>query len=531
MKKLIPLVITLLCVSVSVLAGEVITNDTGEDVTGLRVVFSTPVLITTFGDILTNVDKEGLSYEFVFSSGTVPPWGSHWLNWSPATARVVEYEWLTSSAAVLQGLPAEQHLSRPVLTGNLLNPNYFSHPAYVMQGVSDRAAVFAMLLDGIEELKFYPIVDGVDLENVVWSVEVSHPESIGACIEGNTLCIWGSNASCAGYGEVALEAVLGDAVSSVAIPVTVFREDKTLTNSDGKKDYFVPWSPELDANRILSVEKHIRTYNKDEGDLDRSIQWSRWKKMEYRKDVDFITLWFNSSIPWARGWIESSQFALVDVLFDELRRLGVDGIRLRDIYYFMGLNGTELVPIYNRAWFGVTRRQHETDYVVNEAHRCGMSVVLGNAYFPHVASRGYELFSANPTPREEFFTNVLEQEQISLRNWMELGVDIVDLGTQLETINNENSVTWEKARHIDTMLAQMADAVRKIYPGPLYHAALPFGAFYPGKTQLEAEFWEHYDILGSGMMALRVTSYSDPTLAQLIEGWGMLIEDYHQPFQ
>ena len=98
MKKVGLLLVGLLCISVSVLAGEVITNDTGEEATGLRVVLSAPVLITGYGDILTNVDEEELSYEFVFSGGTIPPWGSHWLNWSPATARVVEYEWLTESA-------------------------------------------------------------------------------------------------------------------------------------------------------------------------------------------------------------------------------------------------------------------------------------------------------------------------------------------------------------------------------------------------------------------------------------------------
>lgn len=94
MKKVALLVVGLLCVSVAALAGEVITNDTGEDATLLRVVFSTPVLITAFGDVLINVDQEGLSYEFVFSGGTVPPWGSHWMNWSPATAQITKYEWL-----------------------------------------------------------------------------------------------------------------------------------------------------------------------------------------------------------------------------------------------------------------------------------------------------------------------------------------------------------------------------------------------------------------------------------------------------
>jgi hypothetical protein len=99
MKKICLLLIGLVCLSVAVYAGEVITNDTGEDATGLRVSFSTPVLITAFGDILTSVDPQMLSFEFVFSGGTVKPWDSQWFNYAPATASVMEYEWLTGSVA------------------------------------------------------------------------------------------------------------------------------------------------------------------------------------------------------------------------------------------------------------------------------------------------------------------------------------------------------------------------------------------------------------------------------------------------
>lgn len=98
MKRASLLFIGLICFSVVVFAGEVITNDTGEEATGLRVAFSSPVLITAFGDILTSVDPQMLSFEFVFSGGTVEPWGSHWLNWAPTTVSVVEYEWFTDPA-------------------------------------------------------------------------------------------------------------------------------------------------------------------------------------------------------------------------------------------------------------------------------------------------------------------------------------------------------------------------------------------------------------------------------------------------
>jgi len=95
MKTLGLLLAGFLLVSLLVGAGEVITNDTGEDARGLSVTFSSPVLITGFGDSLPNVDPLMMSYEFIFSGGVVEPWGSQWMNWAPATATLLNYEWLT----------------------------------------------------------------------------------------------------------------------------------------------------------------------------------------------------------------------------------------------------------------------------------------------------------------------------------------------------------------------------------------------------------------------------------------------------
>lgn len=50
MKKASLLLVGLLVVSITAHAGNVMTNDTGEDATGLRVTFSSPVIITGFGD-------------------------------------------------------------------------------------------------------------------------------------------------------------------------------------------------------------------------------------------------------------------------------------------------------------------------------------------------------------------------------------------------------------------------------------------------------------------------------------------------
>ena len=100
-----------------------------------------------------------------------------------------------------------------------------------------------------------------------------------------------------------------------------------------------------------------------------------------------------------------AQLALVDVYLEELQWLGVDGVRLRDIYYFEGLTGIDLFPIYDRAWFGVTRRPHETAYVVNEAHRRGMSVIIGNAYFglPQTRNLRTRTLITTKRPANEFY--------------------------------------------------------------------------------------------------------------------------------
>jgi len=99
MKRIGLTLVGVVCVSLTVLAGTVITNDTGEAATGLRVTFSSPVLITSFGDALTSIYPQMLSHEFVFSGGTVKPWDCQWFNYAPATASVVQTEWLTGAVA------------------------------------------------------------------------------------------------------------------------------------------------------------------------------------------------------------------------------------------------------------------------------------------------------------------------------------------------------------------------------------------------------------------------------------------------
>jgi hypothetical protein len=97
MKKTALLVIGLVLLSIPSLAGEYLVNDTGEMVYRLRVVFSEPVELTGFGNILVTVQPLGESAEFAFSGCELEAWDGHWLNWEPVTATLDSHEWLTNA--------------------------------------------------------------------------------------------------------------------------------------------------------------------------------------------------------------------------------------------------------------------------------------------------------------------------------------------------------------------------------------------------------------------------------------------------
>ena len=169
-------------------------------------------------------------------------------------------------------------LSLPTLAVLSFNPDYFAHPACVMQGVTDRELIYAMPLEGVPELGTCPLAGDVSTSDVTWSATSSDPSLIGTAIESSVLYIWGADSASTGTGSVILTAGSGSGTAAIEIPVVVFQQDKTLVNSEGIKDYLVPWSPQLDINRILSVEEHMEEYGKDDGFLDRSYRWSRCER-------------------------------------------------------------------------------------------------------------------------------------------------------------------------------------------------------------------------------------------------------------
>jgi len=82
-----------LCISLSSLAGEFLINQ--RIAYGVRVTFSEPVTITQFGDVFPSVTPEGEATEFLFYGAKLPAWIGHGLLWTPSSARILDYDWLS----------------------------------------------------------------------------------------------------------------------------------------------------------------------------------------------------------------------------------------------------------------------------------------------------------------------------------------------------------------------------------------------------------------------------------------------------
>jgi len=516
----------------TVLAGAMYRNDSGAVARAVRIEFSEPAEITSMWPSFPQRDPQGPATVIVLSGGEVPAGGWFSFTWRPDAARVVKIEWFASPpSSARPNLGFSDPKAKPEVHGELLNPAFFAHPAYVMQGLSERDRIFALPLRGVPELAFYPVLGDLPASSLTWTFVLSYPEGIGAAIEDGTLYIWGSSAEWQGYGEVELHVSAPDGRSGyVAIPVTVFCTDRTLVNPLGKKDYFVPWGMILDINRVLSVEDHMRQYNKpDLGLLDRTLRFSRWRPMEYRKDVDLETFWDNE-LSSGGEWSQHSQFALVDVLFMDLLHLGFNGVRFSNQYFIANRTSPVILPIYHLSHLpGVTKQPDEEAYLVCEAHRLGLSVLAGNYVAVGNSQEWGEIFESCPTPRDVFYDNYMAINRSSLVRWTALGVDAVDTCVQLSTICYSRYSEAE-ARQISGAISRIAADARQHYPGPLYHDTGIGLDFFPGTPALQAPFWTEFDILGISAWGVDLTGSPTDELDLLVSGWRRVIRSIIEPF-
>lgn len=723
-------VVGLLCISLSSLAGEVITNDTGEDAIGLQVVFSESVTITAFGDTLMQVDQTGAASEFVFSGGTVSPWGSHWMSWTPSSAKLISHEWLRSSRPAIKKsslslptttltqfpssatpqvtdtgtkfqpidgfnegstepverwyffssngggtltpppgatdrvvtyaysddnrsgcavqyqqpidlssykglrivasadhpvdmevvvgicddtipkerdeacgesaalfsrtlsltqerqeflLPFDQFKIHPHIlenhpTANLtpnfggvfditlhpfgssgvveikevsavsqaaphqvaevkINGYYFQHPAYVMQGVGDLDGIYALPLKGVSELDTGYAAEDPDGGELSWSVTTSDP-GIGAGFQDETLYIWGADANWSGYGEATLTVTDAEGMSdSITIPVTVFRDDKTLINAEGKKDYFVPWAPELDVNRITSVDRFLVEQGESESQLDRAVNFSRSALVKYMKSVTFNENWTDDS-EFGDRWSWEAMQTLIDYTLAELAAAGVNWIFWRDPMFMRLRTSNDLIRIYgfdeiSRGYGGWRRStpKHALDYIINRAHSMGISVALGNFLQDVNFGRGDIL----PRDWDAWWSNY-ESLGVEEAMWAaERGVDLYVVGESMV-------MPWTlPGPELAERFRVVIEAVRQQFRGPVAYldrlvSDVNNASFADWETQY-GNLWEYVDFLSDSPWRAGMFPESDPPLdlivSQIRKYMDMLvvplIEEYAKP--
>ncbi len=130
-----------------VFAGAIYVNDTGQVAYGFRIVFSSPVVITSHAPSLPIKEPEGASSAFVFSGGEIPPRGSFWLSWRPGNVDVTGYEWLTASKeeTVIQPSPLEAsdgHILEETITAALRAEDGEELELRIVRKLSDRMIPF-----------------------------------------------------------------------------------------------------------------------------------------------------------------------------------------------------------------------------------------------------------------------------------------------------------------------------------------------------------------------------------------------------
>ncbi|MBS3788955.1 hypothetical protein KGY79_12275 [Candidatus Bipolaricaulota bacterium] len=501
----------------SAFAGVYLVNDTGETIYGLRVKFSEPVSITEFGDVLATVEPTGKSAEFLFYGKALKLWESHWFNWKPFSAKVLRTKWLLEAPTSLDSKATTQ----VEITGKLLNDKYFAHPAYIMQGVSERDKIFAMPLGGIAQIDFYPVRKEAWLNQVNWSVKVDSPKMVEATIENDVLYIRSRADSNTGAASVKLAATLPAGETSQAIiPVIVFRKDKTLTWFSGEKDFFVPWDSQLDINRCKSVQSHADRYGFDDlSRLDYTIRFSNWRPMPQLRDIEKSIFWDNELV--TNGfWPKAAQLRLTTAFLEEFATLGVNAIRIENPMYIEGRTGTEIYPVYDRKLAGPTMRPDELAYFVNEAHRFGMMVVVSTQLWGDPGPNGghaIESFEFVPSDREEFWGNYRRLLRSEIPKRLNLGVDFLSVGFNLHLVDSESGF-----EHVtDREMCKTIEVARELYFGPITY----FGGslwYKIGDTwNADFRFWEKIDILSTGMIHTErpLTRSNDLGMEDLVAEW------------
>ncbi len=371
----------------------------------------------------------------------------------------------------------------------IISPD-FPDTVITKQCVSHKDSIFSLLLSDFGY--------DADADSLIWSTATE--DSVVAFFSAlqDTLYVH-SKGNWYGRGKFTIKlADAFDGHDEKEVAVIAFKRNGTLRSADSTKtEYYIPWHPQLDFNRIRSVEQFLAEEGYREEALDRRIKYGRWKKMERLKDVTFTGAWWNELI--RSDWSWNSQKMLIDYLIDELVFDNVNHVRIRDPFFIRDINSTE---VFHQSYIddfnssdptgGISLREFEWRYLINQLHNKGMGVSIVPFQDDFNFSRG----GYSPSNWGTFFENYGDNILLPLaRITYETGAEIFQVGETMinvsGTISNED---WN-----NFMVQKIKDA-RIIYPGPIgaFEELPPSGdqpipLYTEIKTMLKA-----VDIMGCG---------------------------------
>jgi hypothetical protein len=143
------LVAAILLVSCVYCAGKTqpFVNETGNVATGIRIVFNTLVTVTSHDGAFPVMQPEDRAKEFVFTGGSIKPFGTFFVSWNTA-AYVVRFEWLTGE---------QTGASTPAVRCSLTVSSERTRLSDVLQYAFDGAVI--CLGPGTYEFEMLPVPD------------------------------------------------------------------------------------------------------------------------------------------------------------------------------------------------------------------------------------------------------------------------------------------------------------------------------------------------------------------------------------
>jgi aryl-phospho-beta-D-glucosidase BglC (GH1 family) len=395
-----------------------------------------------------------------------------------------------------------------------INDFYFtSHPAYLMQGVTDRDKIFEMPLDGIPELGVGWMGSDINGDSITWQVISDNP-AVRPFIIGYRLYIACVDPTFTGCTSVRVTLTDSAGLSDeVSIPVVVFNSSGILIGSDGRQQYFVSHDPQTDINRISSVQDFCQEYRADQSKLDRSVNFSRYSLMTRLRDISFSEDWFSEAS--TNNWTWEAQRHHIDSFLDYLIDfMNIDTIRIRWPIYMSNRHSNNIVQVFSPNQIEGQRetlsiKDNEFLYIVNSAHNKGIRVWAEPFIVDTTFSRG----EISPGDWGAWFnsygTNVYHLAELCFNS----GVDFLAVGVGL--INESGTISDSEWNN---RFEEIIKNTRDIFPGPIaYLDQIPTSNWSNIPNWGRIHLWNQVDIIGCGAANSNIANSNAPSYSEVYE--------------